>query len=196
MTTRDIQSVCVYCGSRTGENPAHAQAAEDLGTALGRRGNTLVYGAGSVGLMGIAARAAMKAGGKVVGIIPDHLDDVEITESGLTETIITPNMHERKKIMFDRSDAFVVLPGGFGTMDEMFEILTWAQLKLHNRPIIVLDSDGFWSPLFGLIDNIVSQGFAERETAEKLTRCQTVSDALQKLDDFKASDTAVRSDLF
>lgn len=193
---RKLRSVCVYCGSRTGGDAAYTAAAVDLGKFLAKEDMQLVYGAGSVGLMGVCARSAIQHNGRVVGIIPAHLDDVEITQDGLSETIITNNMHDRKKIMFDRSDAFVVLPGGFGTMDEMFEMLTWAQLGLHDRPIIVLDINGFWTPLFDLINNIVQHGFAESETAEKLTRVTSVAEACALLKSLSPSENTAQSDLF
>lgn len=155
-----IKSVCVYCGSRTGDEPSHATVAKEIGTVLAKNNFKIVFGAGSIGMMGIVARSAIAAGGDVIGIIPEHLNDIEITQPGLTEIHITPNMHERKSIMFSKSDAFVLLPGGLGSMDEFFEILTWAQLDLHSNPIIILNHKDYWRPLLNLIDHIIKENFA------------------------------------
>lgn len=154
-------SVCVYCGSRAGANPAYAGDAEALGYALADNGWRLVYGAGDVGLMGLVARAAQYAGGQTFGVIPVHLMQAEVGKRDLSQFIVTENMHERKKVMFMNSNAIVVLPGGAGSLDEFFEVLTWRQLGLHAKPIFLLDTDGFWQPLVGLIDHVIDQGFAE-----------------------------------
>lgn len=155
-----IKSVCVYCGSRTGDEPSHAGIAKKLGTMLAENNYQLVFGAGSIGMMGIVARSALEAGGNVIGVIPEHLNDIEITQPGLTDLHITKNMHERKSIMFQKSDAFVVLPGGLGSMDEFFEILTWAQLGLHSNPIIIFNHKNYWQPLLNLLDHIIEEDFA------------------------------------
>ena len=154
-------SVCVFCGSRSGASPAYAEAAEALGYALADNGWRLVYGAGDVGLMGLVARAAQYAGGQTFGVIPVHLLKAEVGKRDLSQFVVTENMHERKKVMFMNSDAIVVLPGGAGSLDEFFEVLTWRQLGLHEKPIFLLDTDGFWQPLAGLIDHVIDQGFAE-----------------------------------
>lgn len=155
-----IKSVCVYCGSRTGDEPSHATVAKEIGTRLAESNYKVVFGAGSIGMMGIVARSALSAGGDVIGIIPEHLNDIEITQPGLTEIHVTPNMHERKALMFNKSDAFVLLPGGLGSMDEFFEILTWSQLGLHSNPIIILNHKDYWRPLLTLIDHIIEENFA------------------------------------
>ena len=154
-------SVCVFCGSRDGANPAYGAAADAVGTGLAEAGWRLVYGAGDVGLMGRTARAAQAAGGATFGVIPRHLVRWEVGKRDLTTYVVTETMHERKKVMFMNSNAIVVLPGGAGSLDEFFEILTWRQLGLHEMPILLLDVDGYWQPLTGLIDHVINQGFAE-----------------------------------
>ena len=154
------KSVCVYCGSRNGVRPSYGLAADAAGEMLARRGWRLVYGAGDVGLMGRVARATQAAGGKTFGVIPTHLMDWEVGKTDLDTFIITETMHERKKVMIMNADAVVVLPGGAGSLDELFEALTWRQLGLHAKPIFVLNTDGFWTPLLGLIDHFIAEGFA------------------------------------
>ena len=153
-------SLCVFCGSRSGLRPAYAQAAQALGTTIARNGWRLVYGAGDVGLMGEVARAAIGEGAASLGVIPTHLLAREQGKRDLSTLVITEDMHERKKVMFMNSDAVVVLPGGAGSLDEFFEVLTWAQIGLHGKPIFLLDIDGYWQPLLALIDHIVTEGFA------------------------------------
>ncbi|THD84491.1 TIGR00730 family Rossman fold protein [Aliigemmobacter aestuarii] len=160
MTT--LHSVCVFCGSRPGRNPAFSTAAADVGRMIAEQGWRLVYGAGDVGLMGEVARAAQKAGAATMGVIPVHLLGREQGKRDLTQMVITEDMHERKKVMFMNSDAIVVLPGGAGSLDEFFEVVTWAQIGLHHKPILLLDTDGYWQPLVALLSHIVEQGFAER----------------------------------
>ncbi len=157
---KSLSSVCVYCGASSRVADIHKEAAHALGDGLARRGIRMVYGGGRVGLMGIAADAAIAAGGEVVGIIPEHIQSAEIEHTGLTELHVVDSMHTRKRMMVERSDAFVILPGGLGTLDEAFEILTWKQLQLHDKPIVIADVDGYWRPLLGLIDHMVAQGFA------------------------------------
>lgn len=154
-------SVCVYCGARPGADPAYMAAATELGTALARADMRLVYGAGDVGIMGAVARAAQAAGGETFGVIPTHLMEMEVGKRDLTRFIVTETMHERKKVMFMNADAVAVLPGGAGSLDEFFEALTWRQLGLHEKPIYLVDINGYWQPLAGLIDHVIAQGFAE-----------------------------------
>ena len=154
------KSVCVYCGSRDGVDPVYAQAAEDTGRMLVGNGWRLVYGAGDVGLMGRVARSVQQAGGQTFGVIPTHLMDWEVGKRDLDSFVVTETMHERKKVMFMNADAVVVLPGGAGSLDEFFEALTWRQLRLHAKPIILLNVNGFWDPLMGLLNHVVDQGFA------------------------------------
>jgi uncharacterized protein (TIGR00730 family) len=171
--TSPLKSVCVYCGSRDGVNQAYAQAAEDTGKMLVANGWRLVYGAGDVGLMGRVANAVQSENGKTFGVIPTHLLEWEVGKRDLDTFIITETMHERKKVMFMNADAVVVLPGGAGSLDEFFEALTWRQLGLHEKPIILLNVDGYWDPLSNLMDHIVAQGFAD---ASLLDYISTVPD--------------------
>ena len=154
-----MRSVCVYCGSNAGARPAYADKAVQLGARLAREGLALVYGGGNVGLMGIVADAALAAGGEVIGVIPEQLVGWEVAHAGLTRLEIVANMHERKARMFDLSDAFIALPGGFGTLDEMFEMLTWRQLGLGDKPCAFLDVDGFYAPLIAMMDRMVEERF-------------------------------------
>ncbi len=157
----DTPAICVYCGSRDGTDPAYAAQAEAMGSGLAARGWQLVYGAGDVGLMGRVARSAQAAGGRTMGVIPTHLLDREVGKRDLTSFVVTETMHERKKVMFMNAHAVVVLPGGAGSLDEFFEVLTWRQLKLHRKPIVLVNVAGFWDPLLRLIDGVVDQGFAD-----------------------------------
>ena len=163
-----MQSICVYCGSNPGARPTYAERAALLGTQLGSQGLKVVYGGGNVGLMGIVADAALAAGGEVVGVIPEQLVNLEVAHRGLTRLDIVANMHERKKRMFDLSDAFVALPGGFGTMDEMFEMLTWRQLGIGDKPCAFLDVDGFFAPLIAMMDRMVAERFVHPEQRQDL----------------------------
>jgi uncharacterized protein (TIGR00730 family) len=167
-------SICVFCGSRNGNAPAYAEAARAAGRAIAESGFRLVYGAGDVGLMGEVAAAAMAAGAPTLGVIPVHLLNRERRLRDMTSIIVTEDMHERKKVMFMNSDAIVVLPGGAGSLDEFFEVLTWAQIGLHQKPIFLLDVDGYWQPLIALLDHIVAQGFADPDLRLLV---QPVSDA-------------------
>lgn len=172
--------VAVYCGSNPGIRPAYAEGARRLGAELGARGLGLVYGGGKVGLMGVLADAALAAGAEVVGVIPRAMVDRELAHAGLTELRIVASMHERKALMAELADAFVALPGGLGTLDELFEVWTWAQLGLHARPIALLDVEGFFQPLVAHLDRAVTEGFVrpqhralvivEREAAPLLDR--------------------------
>ena len=159
MTT--LNSVCVYCGASTRVDPLYTQAATDLGKALASENIQLVYGGGRLGLMGAVADGALSENGKVIGYMPDHLEDLEQGHASLTELHIVKDMHTRKRCMFEKANAFVVLPGGFGTMDEMFEIITWKQIELHDKPLIVLNINGYWDPLKALVENTVSEKFAK-----------------------------------
>tara|TARA_Y100000780_G_scaffold38561_1_gene31104 strand:+ start:86 stop:775 length:690 start_codon:yes stop_codon:yes gene_type:complete len=155
-------NICVYCGSQPGRNPAYREAARILGQMMAASGIGLVYGGGTRGIMGTVADAVMSNGGKVTGIIPEFLMDKEATRHSLgqlDELVVTADMHERKHLMFDRSDAFVALPGGIGTLEEIIEIMTWAQLGRHTKPIVLADVGNFWKPLESLIDHMKDQGF-------------------------------------
>jgi uncharacterized protein (TIGR00730 family) len=156
----EIRSVAVFCGSRTGHAPVWRAAAVALGEGLGRAGIRLIFGGGRIGLMGALADGALAAGGTVIGVIPDFLQRWEVAHAGVSELIVTDSMHERKRHMFELADAFVTLPGGLGTFDETFEILTWRQLRLHDKPILICDVEGSAAALVGLIEGAVADGFA------------------------------------
>jgi uncharacterized protein (TIGR00730 family) len=147
--------ICVFCASSPGSSPAYAAAARLLGTLLADRGHGLVYGGGNVGLMGLCADAALAANGEVIGVIPRPLVDRELAHHGLTELRVVGSMHERKQLMHDLSDGFITLPGGFGTMDELFETLTWGQLGMHGKPVGLYDVDGYYTPILAWLDNAV-----------------------------------------
>ena len=163
-----MSTICVYCGSNAGSKPAYAERARALGARIARDGHTLVYGGGNVGLMGIVADAVLAHGGEVVGVIPEQLVQWEVAHTGLTRLEVVANMHQRKARMFDLSDAFIALPGGFGTLDEMFEMLTWRQLGLGQKPCAFLDVEGFYAPLIGMIDRMVEERFLHRDQRHDL----------------------------
>jgi len=163
-----MRSVCVYCGSNAGNKPAYAERAIALGNRLAKERLALVYGGGNVGLMGIVADAVLEAGGEVIGVIPEQLVEWEVAHKGLTRLEIVANMHERKARMFDLSDGFVALPGGFGTLDEMFEMLTWRQLGIGDKPCAFLDVDGFYAPLLAMLDRMVEERFLHADQRRDL----------------------------
>lgn len=171
-------SVCVYCGARDGNDPAYAQAADATGRFLAARGWRLVYGAGDVGLMGRVARAAQAGGGPTLGVIPSHLMDREVGKRDLDTLIVTETMHERKKVMLMNADAIVVLPGGAGTLDELFEALTWRQLGLHDKPIFLLNTNDYWTPLMSLVKEITANDFAGPDLIAMIRNVST-PDALE-----------------
>jgi uncharacterized protein (TIGR00730 family) len=152
-------SLCVYCGSRFGDDPAFERAARELGTAIGRRGGRLVYGGGRVGLMGAVADAALAAGAGVVGVIPRALMDREVGHRGLSELHVVQTMHERKQLMAERADAFVALPGGIGTLEELYEVWSWQQLGYHDKPVALLNVDGYYDALLAFMDGAHRRGF-------------------------------------
>lgn len=154
-------ALCVYCGSSPGSHPQYVEQARAFGTEMARRGIALVYGGGKVGLMGSVADAVLAAGGQVIGVIPRQLVEREVAHPGLTELVVVETMHQRKTRMYELSDAFVALPGGFGTMDEMFEMLTWAQLGLHRYPCAFLDVRGYYKGLRAMMDHMVAEGFVQ-----------------------------------
>jgi uncharacterized protein (TIGR00730 family) len=155
----ELRSICVYCGSGSGNDPAFAQAAEELGVAMAQAGLSLVYGGGDVGLMGGVARAVLDHGGHVSGVIPEFLKARELMLADAQELIVVPDMHTRKQMMFDKADAFVALPGGVGTLEELVEQMTWSQLGRHRKPILVANVAGFWRPFLTLIEHMREQGF-------------------------------------
>jgi uncharacterized protein (TIGR00730 family) len=174
-----IRRLCVFCGSSAGREPGHRQLAEALARALAERGIGIVYGGARVGLMGALADAALAAGGEVIGVIPRTLIEREIGHTGLTELRIVESMHERKALMAELADGFVALPGGVGTLEELFEIWTWAQLGLHAKPCALLDTDGFYSPLIAFLDHQVDAGFVQAPQRAMLVTAQSPEELLR-----------------
>jgi uncharacterized protein (TIGR00730 family) len=158
----DLRSICVYCGANEGAAPSYAAAAAELGRAMAESRIRLVYGGGSIGLMGVLARSVLDHGGKVTGIIPRFLQEREIMLKEVSELIVTTDMHERKRVMFERADAFVALPGGIGTLEEVVEMATWAQLNRHMRPILIVNVNGFWDSLVALFQRMDEDGFLHK----------------------------------
>ncbi len=176
-----LGAVCVFCGSSLPADPRYRDAARALGTLLARRGIDLVYGAGSVGLMGELADAALGGGGRVIGVIPAGLFAREVGHTGLTTLHEVASMHERKQLMYDLSDAFVALPGGLGTLEELAEVATWSQLGLHGKPIALLDVDGFWEPLVTQLDRMVGTGLLQPANRDLIQRTRSAEEALGAL---------------
>lgn len=174
-----MQSLCVYCGSNPGSKPVYVERATALGERIAREQLRLVYGGGNTGLMGAVANGVLAAGGEVTGVIPQHLVDLEVAHKGVTTLEVVGSMHERKSRMFDLSDAFVALPGGFGTAEEIFEMLTWRQLGIGNKPIAFLDIDGFYAPLISMIDQMVSERFLHPEQRDDLWYGTDIDEMLQ-----------------
>lgn len=170
--------LCLYCGSNAGSNPAFAETARRLGSALANRDIGLVYGGGSVGLMGIAADAAMAAGGEVIGVITEQLESAEVAHRDLTGLEVVPSMHDRKARLCELADGFIVLPGGFGTVDEFAEMLTWNQLGIVAKPVVLLDVDGFWEPLLAWMDHAVDNGFVRPAHRMLAQRARSVDEAI------------------
>ena len=179
--TLPIRSVCVFCGSAPGADPVHLDNARAFGRVLAGAGITLVYGGGGIGLMGACARAALDAGGRVLGIIPEFLFTPELALRE-AELEVVASMHERKATMFERADAMVVLPGGIGTLEEIIEILSWGRLNLHRKPVVFLDTGGYWRPLFALIDHTVAEGFTPQVFTALYRAVPEVADVLPELE--------------
>ena len=178
--------ICVFCGSSAGGRPAYADAARELGTELARRGIGLVYGGGSVGLMGVIADAVLATGGEVIGVIPGGLASRELAHAGLTEQRVVGSMHERKATMASLADAFVALPGGLGTIEETLEMLTWVQLGIHDKPVVVLNVDGYFDGLLKMFATAVREGFLRREYFELLAFADTVTEVLDRIATWQA----------
>ena len=176
-----IQNIAVFCASANGNNPIYREAAERLGRTLAEKSIGLIYGGATVGLMSAVAESCLAAGGRVVGVIPEVLVDLEVAHQGITELHITDTMHTRKALMGEKSDAFIILPGGFGTFEEMFEVLAWQTLKLHQKPILLLNINGFYNPLLAFLDHCVSEGMLKQKSREILLVADTVEDALTRL---------------
>jgi hypothetical protein len=173
-----VKRLCVFCGSSADVDQRYRDAAMELGGRLARAGVELVYGGGRVGLMGLLADAALAAGGRVTGVIPRFLHDREVAHTGLSELIVVASMHERKRRMSDIADAFVTLPGGLGTLDETIEIVTWRQLALHDKPIVVVDVAGYWAPLSALVEHAIAAGFAPARVGELFHMVPDVAEVL------------------
>jgi uncharacterized protein (TIGR00730 family) len=189
----DIRSVCVYCGSSSRGPASHGVAARRLGTLLAENDVRLIFGGGRIGLMGLAADAALSADGEVVGIIPDFLQDLELGHNGCTELIVTDSMHSRKQKMAELADGFAILPGGLGTLDEAFEIITWRQLRLHDKPVVIVDVDGYWQPLRALIDRIAEDNYMRPEQQGLFRLVDSIEDVLPTLRAMPSSVQPVES---
>jgi hypothetical protein len=179
-----MKQICVFCGSSAGSRPEYRSAAEELGVTLARRKIGVVYGGGNVGLMGCLADAALKAGGEVTGVIPGHLMEHEVGHPGLTKLHVVQSMHERKALMADLSDAFVALPGAFGTLDEFCEILTWSQLGLHAKPCAVLNVLDYYSPFLAMLDHAVEERFLKMENRKLVLTAESVTQLMQALEEW------------
>ena len=175
------RTICVYCGSAVGARAEYRAVAVELGTAMAEADIRLVYGGAHVGLMGVIADAVLAAGGEVIGIIPQQLADREVAHRGLTELHVVCSMHERKHMMAELADAFVAMPGGYGTLDELCEVLGWAQLAIHEKPIILLDTADYWQPLFAILDRAVEEGFLQSQHRKHAMRAAGVADVFRLL---------------
>lgn len=189
----EIRSVCVYCGSSDRGPDSHREAARRLGTRLAEYGIRLVFGGGHIGLMGATADAALAAGGEVIGVIPDFLQDLELGHNGCTELIVTDSMHTRKQRMAELADGFAILPGGLGTLDETFEIITWKQLRLHDKPIVVLNVDDYWTPLCAMMTQLTGNGYMRAEHRGLFTLVDNVDAVIPALRAMPSTGLAVDS---
>ena len=178
---KNINALCVYCGSTEAVDPVYLEAAKNFGAIMADHGIRLIYGGGGAGLMGAIADAVLARNGNVTGIMPEFLLDIEVGHEGVTEMIVVNSMHSRKQKMFDLADAFVILPGGLGTLDEMIEILTWKQLCRHDKPVLLANVSGYWDPFMALIDSIIYAGFAKPKSAELLTTVASIEEILPAL---------------
>ena len=193
-TMSEIKSVCVYCGSGFGDDPIFTETALALGRDMAERGVRLVYGGGNVGLMGTIAQSVLDHGGYVTGIIPDFLKSREKLLDDVQETIVVPDMHTRKRLMFEKADAFVALPGGIGTLEELVEQMTWAQLGRHTKPILMLNTKGFWKPLLTLFAHMRDQGFIRPGLELSYLVAERVEDIMPMLDAFSRRVGVVRNE--
>ncbi|MCG6146869.1 TIGR00730 family Rossman fold protein [Leptospira levettii] len=184
-----LQNIAIYCGSSSGLDPSYHKEAYHLGEILAQHKMGIVYGGASVGLMGAVANGCLENHGKVIGVIPTFLKRKEIEHMGLSELIQVESMHERKRIMFERSDAFLVLPGGFGTMEEFFEVVTWSQLGLHNKPIVLLNWNGFYDSLVQMFHTMVGSGFLKKENMDLVIVLRETKDLLTQLQNYSPSKT-------
>jgi uncharacterized protein (TIGR00730 family) len=189
VSPKTIDSIAVYCGSSFGIDPAYAAIATQVGQGLARKGITLVYGGGRAGLMGQVADAALSAGGKVIGIIPERLMNKEAGHMGLTELHVVPDMHVRKSMMIDKADAFITLPGGVGTLEELFEVWTWLQLGYHRKPVGLLNVNGYYDPLLAMMNHTVDQGFMREENNSQLLADTSLDGLLAQMQGFTPMDS-------
>lgn len=180
-----MKSICVFCGSRLGSKPIYRETAKSVGRLIAQQQLRLVYGGGNIGLMGVVADSVLEYGGEVVGVIPGHLQEKEVGHAGLTELHVVSTMHERKALMANLSDAFIALPGGFGTFEEFCEILTWAQLDLHRKPCGLLNVDGFYDPLLALFDRAVDDGFLRPEYRSMVLTATDADELLMRMRAYK-----------
>jgi uncharacterized protein (TIGR00730 family) len=176
-----FRSLCVFCGSKLGNDPGYQGAAQELGAAMASRDIELVYGGGRIGIMGVLAETVLAGGGRVIGVIPDFLLRYEVGNLDASELVVTETMHDRKREMFERADGFVILPGGLGTLEEAFEIITWKQLRVHSKPIVVLDVGAYWRPFADLVERTIDAGFAHPAVAELFTIVDTVEEVFTAL---------------
>ena len=182
-----MKRICVYCGSSYGKLPAYTEAAKALGKVLNDRGIGLVYGGASVGIMGVVANAVLEGGGEVIGVIPQSIADLEIAHTGLTELKVVPNMHERKAMMAEFSDGFIALPGGLGTMEELFEVWTWAQLGFHDKPCGLMNVAGYYDHLIAFISHAVDQEYVKAAHQNTLLVANEPSDLIQQMANYQAA---------
>ncbi|MGU3372409.1 LOG family protein [Bacillus mycoides] len=179
-----MNSICVFCGSNYGESEEYKNTAEKLGEFLSEKNTTLIYGGGKVGLMGSVANSALQAGGNVVGIIPEFLRDKEIAHQGLTDLIVVDSMHSRKQKMSEMADGFIVLPGGYGTYEEMFEVLSWGQIGIHKKPVGLINVDGFFDPLLKMLQHTVDKGFARPENLNLILSSTNIEELFAQMKDY------------
>ncbi|MGH7029202.1 MAG: TIGR00730 family Rossman fold protein [Stellaceae bacterium] len=190
----EIRALCVYCGSSGAVAEPYRRAASELGARLAEAGVDIVFGGGRVGLMGLLADAALAKGGRVTGIIPARLRDAELAHAGVSELVVVASMHERKRLMAERAGGFAVLPGGIGTLDEMFEMLSWKQLGLHDKPIFLIDVEGYWAKLRALLEHIVERGFAGPQTGRLLRVVPSVAALIAALAELRAPSDGVAAE--
>jgi len=191
MKKKKITTIAVFCGSKSGTKKIFIEAAQELGNQISKRGISLIFGGGRVGLMGEVADQVLAGGGKVTGVIPQFLNDLEVAHRGVTELITVDSMHERKYLMYNKSDAYVILPGGLGTLDELMEILTWKQLQIHISPIIILDVDGYWGALRLLFQDIIDGGFAHPKALDLFSIVDSVDGVFDAIDASLSPDPIV-----
>ncbi|AHC73719.1 amidase [Candidatus Endolissoclinum faulkneri L5] len=182
------QAICLFCGSSSNVDKIYKKAASEIGWVIGTRGGTLIYGGTPVGLMGLAAHATLSAGGQVIGVITKVLQNAEVSHVRQDELLVTDSIHERKSLMYDLADAFVVLPGGLGTIDETIEVLVWLQLKLLDKPLVMLDINGFWKPLFSLIDHTIASGFTPEKNRDLYKTVSTTSEVFEVISNWPAQE--------